>query len=230
MVQELDRLGLGSYLKVRAFTKVKARTERNWKNKIMEAARLGSPPKSGMSTACRAAAPPYRHRVRKTTNKMPAAKPVWDESRWDDSTIKRNHSGRPYLFVKRPDYPHCNIRGFAKRSHVVWWLATGQAVPEGYDVHHDNDDSLDDYFSNLRLMPHGEHSVHTKTKPRVKRVCETCGTEFEALERSVRLGNAKYCSHPCFARRVITQEQVDSMSAGVLAAFAEKPLRERRGY
>ena len=64
----------------------------------------------------------------------------------------------PYLFVIALDYPGKKYRGrYIYEHHLVWWKNTGQPVPEGYVVHHKNEDMHDNRFENLELIESEQH-------------------------------------------------------------------------
>lgn len=53
------------------------------------------------------------------------------------------------------------------RSHVVWEREHGRPVPYGYNVHHENEDTLDDSPSNLKLLTFEEHGrLHNPKRSR----------------------------------------------------------------
>lgn len=146
--------------------------------------------------------------------------PVWDDARWDDGHIEYRPSGKGYMHVKRPDYPRCDRHGWAQRSHVVWWLRTGQVVPVGYNVHHRDDNSLNDRFYNLELLLHGEHTRLTVSKPRVELVCAACGVVFYRLES--RAG--RFCSRPCAFKRIRSQEEVEGRRVAIVVGLAARKV------
>jgi hypothetical protein len=119
---------------------------------------------------------------------------LWIPERWDDGVV----DNRGYFRVYRPDYPRCFPGGYAKRSHVVWWLETGQVPPLNTALHHLNGDKLDDRFVNLALMAHGAHTREHSRKPRIAVLCNCCGREFLVAEWKIKTGKGKFCSRECF--------------------------------
>jgi hypothetical protein len=123
---------------------------------------------------------------------------VWDGNDWDDAV----DNGDGYFHVKRPDYPGGNQRtGWARRSHVVWWLKTGQVVPSGWHIHHKDRDIQNDVFENLQLASAAEH-MRTHGSPPQERVCKRCGRTFLVPQHVINSnGDKKYCpSNECPAR------------------------------
>lgn len=67
---------------------------------------------------------------------------------------------------------HKNNKGYYRTSdnqllhRKIWEEFYGEKIPEGYVVHHINEDVTDNRISNLTLMTHEEHlSHHHKGKP-----------------------------------------------------------------
>lgn len=115
----------------------------------------------------------------------------WTPERWDDGYIDNKGRFRVY----RPDYPHAYALGYALRAHVVWWLAKGEAHPAGTDLHHDNENKLDDAISNLKLLSHGGHGrLHN---PRMMLVCKQCGVEFP-LPHKKTSKRRRFCKMQCY--------------------------------
>lgn len=48
----------------------------------------------------------------------------------------------------------------ARLHRVVWTRANGRDVPDGYDVHHDDEDRSNNQPGNLVLMAKAEHAAH----------------------------------------------------------------------
>lgn len=141
---------------------------------------------------------------------------TWTEDRWDDGVV--NDRGKFMVF--RPDFPKCSASGWVHRARVVWWLHTGE-VPEGEDIHHDNEIKLDDRFENLRRMDHGEHSRLHNIKPLIQCVCITCGKEFGLPQWRINEGKGKYCSLSCYhsyPKSTLTRLR---MSFGLCLAYEE---------
>lgn len=140
----------------------------------------------------------------------------WTETEWNDGYVNR---GR--FRVYRPDYPRVYAEGYALRTHVVWWLHTGQVHPAGTNLHHKNGDRLDDRLENLEIIDHGLHSsLHNRQYHAF--VCQFCGEEFmvsgqRLASRRSEGRTPKYCSQQCFHddHRTLTKEHRANISAGL---------------
>lgn len=134
---------------------------------------------------------------------------IWDGSNWDDGNIWLPHRGDcARMLVYRPDYSNAGRTGYVRRAWVVWWLATGHAPRKGYDIHHRNENSLDDHFINLEEKEHGKHSTdhHLSGSPQTF-TCLTCKQPFVLLPGHIRKRSndvrthgkwGKYCSAKCY--------------------------------
>lgn len=112
-------------------------------------------------------------------------------------------NGDYILIIPPADYPGKLYRNrYAHEHHVVWWQNTGNTVPEGYVVHHKNENKHDNNFSNLELMPKPLHvSMHNKKrrKPTVHGTltawthhkckcdkCRSCYNEYMRIYKHIR--------------------------------------------
>lgn len=107
-----------------------------------------------------------------------------------------------YIYVKAPpEYPG-KVYSFGKRileHHLVWWKNTGEVVPEGYVIHHKDENTHNNAFSNLEKLLHGEHtSKHHTVHSIVDYVC-ICGITFQRSTRVLKSEQA-YCSNSCSAK------------------------------
>lgn len=119
----------------------------------------------------------------------------WTPERWDDGYV--DNRGR--FRVWRPDYPKAYALGYALRAHVVWWLSKGRVHPKGTNLHHMNQNKLDDRFENLKLIKHGEHTRLHSSKPRSKCRCLSCNKVFSI--KAYRLSDSqrgKFCNQQCW--------------------------------
>jgi hypothetical protein len=149
----------------------------------------------------------------------------WDEADWDHGSIRKEH-----FIVHRPDYPGCYKNGQAKRAHVVYWLKTGMAPAKGEDIHHVNENPLDDRFENLKLIPHGEHSKLHMTKPMQPLVCTHCGKEYFLpawrVRQKEKIGTLEYfCSMPCRAQHKWNENTKKLLFDGAQGANARSKER-----
>lgn len=81
--------------------------------------------------------------------------------RWKGGTMI--HKG--YLFIKKPGHHRANRHGYVKNCILVAeeWLHF--PITNDFDVHHINENKLDDYPLNLAIPSHSGHSrVHGKIR------------------------------------------------------------------
>jgi len=58
-----------------------------------------------------------------------------------------------YIYIKRPEHPLADKRGYVKRAYLVWEEKTGHLIDYPNEIiHHINGNKLDDWFENLRLL------------------------------------------------------------------------------
>lgn len=126
---------------------------------------------------------------------------TWTPEKWNDGFV----DSKGYFRVYHPDYPKTYTMGYAKRYHIVWWLKTGELLPEGYVLHHKNGDKLDDRFENLELLRHGLHSQqHNQSRIEAARItccCRRCSKPFFLTRSRLnggKYGRGKYCSQKCY--------------------------------
>lgn len=147
----------------------------------------------------------------------------WSFENWDEGRI--NNRGRFIVYL--PDYPRSYPGGRCLRTHAVWWLTTGQVVPEGWDLHHKDENKLNDKFENLELVVHGEHSRrHQKARRKqfpTPQTCETCSKQFLAYPAKQR----RYCSLSCRRNRSVAA-RVEALCDHCGGPFSHAPWRKRR--
>lgn len=131
----------------------------------------------------------------------------WDGSNWDEGILS---GGR--FWVWRPDHPAAiSGHGWVHRHRVVWWLG-GNDQPKGHDVHHKDDDRLEDHLWNLELLPRQVHTKHHMGKELVACVCQVCTTEFYLREGLVKAGRGKFCSRDCYHKSPVSDDTKDRLS------------------
>ena len=118
------------------------------------------------------------------------------------------------------------------------WCATNGPVPDGYDIHHINEDRADDALANLELRSSREHRAehsfangHQQPEKRsaaareaakrawasrkpVVRICEECGEPYETRSTTSRFCSGKdrtksKCSDVARRRRIRQQFRVE---------------------
>jgi hypothetical protein len=151
----------------------------------------------------------------------------WTPETWDDGWL--NDGG--YFMVCRPDYPRARRGGYAKRSHVVWWLETGQVLEPGLSLHHRDGNKSNDVVGNLELMDTGDHSVLHNTRPHIICTCEHCGKDYRlnSGRKSMwkRTGaKPRFCSLACFHAHPRSEESSRRRSKSMKAAWAKRRRKQ----
>lgn len=116
---------------------------------------------------------------------------IWDGSEWDDGYFDNRGRFRVY----RSDYPRAFKDGYALRSHIVWWITTGQVVEKGMNIHHKDDNRTEDRFYNLQLLAHRAHTIKHHRNPPVVKVCGYCEKRF--FRPAWKARTQRCCSHSC---------------------------------
>lgn len=80
-------------------------------------------------------------------------------------------------------------------EHRLIWEQVNGPIPDGYVIHHINEDKLDNRIENLQMMTHEAHtSLHRLKHPKVKE-CVICASQFEPAE--TRRASQQTCGPEC---------------------------------
>lgn len=148
----------------------------------------------------------------------------WTPEQWD----RGYHDSNGRFRVYRPDYPGHYSNGCAMRSHVVFWLETGQCPPKDKLLHHINGIKDDDRIENLILLGHSEHTTIHCANKKVSFVCSSCGKQFYVRRCKVeyvvnsRGAPPKYCSRKCYYDAERTKEHGNRISMALKAHYAKE--------
>ncbi|WDL96938.1 HNH endonuclease [Alicyclobacillus sp. ALC3] len=75
---------------------------------------------------------------------------------WNGGVVIDVHGYR--LRKVGPDYPGANSKGYIRNARYVWQETTGDVLKAGEEIHHINEDRLDDRIENLqKFASHAEH-------------------------------------------------------------------------
>jgi hypothetical protein len=104
-----------------------------------------------------------------------------------------------------PRHPKANAKGLYPLHRVLMENVLGRLLKGGEDVHHKDEDKLNDAPGNLELRTHGAHAAlhHPAAEP-VTAVC-TCGRSFSLKPHVLRRrakrskGGRAFCSPRCAA-------------------------------
>jgi hypothetical protein len=139
----------------------------------------------------------------------------WTPERWDEGYVDNRGRFRVY----RPDCPRAWPSGYALRAHVVWWLDKGECHPKGYNLHHKDENRLNDCIENLELKTHAQHTRDHCFQEGIRYICQQCGIHFYVkqwrIDQRRREGQReiKYCSQTCYRKSPRSQETRQRMSA-----------------
>lgn len=140
---------------------------------------------------------------------------LWIPENYDDGWI--DNRGRFRVF--RPDCPRAYSAGYALRAHVVWWLYHGKPHPRNMELHHKDENRLNDAINNLELIPNGTHQKIHKSRDFVL-ICRNCGKETTRIKARMRYSN-NYCSYRCYAQAPREYSHKKAISVGLKMAYKE---------
>jgi len=115
--------------------------------------------------------------------------------------LPRGQRRRSRVVVFAEKFPGKHKSGFALRSRVVWWLHTGEIISGiEFDIHHRNENRIDDRFRNLKKMTHLEHSkLHNPKQPEVLCICIVCQDQFSLPQWFLNdSSKGRFCSLECY--------------------------------
>jgi len=95
-------------------------------------------------------------------------------------------------FYLRPD-GYFGSQRYGLMHRFIWADANGP-IPDGWNVHHKDENKKNNNLSNLELMPRSKHTVHhwDRKLPTYRHVCKLCKKEFDSYWPST-----VYCSPAC---------------------------------
>ena len=156
----------------------------------------------------------------KKTGKYVRTIKLWSPRNWNNGYVDNRGRFRVY----RPDCPRAYQEGYALRTHVVWWLHYGECHPIGTNIHHRDENKLNDHIKNLELKTHSQHSIDHNKKSGVSFTCLSCSRLFNLPEWKVRQRTKegtvpKFCSQLCYHNAPRSNEHRKGISSGLKRAY-----------
>jgi hypothetical protein len=110
-----------------------------------------------------------------------------------------------YILVIAPqDYPGKKYRErYCYEHHLVYWENTGNTIPNGYSIHHIDENKHNNIFSNLQLVSNSQHGkIHAKIVKPLNLNCSNCKKEFyikrHLYKHRIKKGQKEFfCSKKC---------------------------------
>ncbi len=152
-----------------------------------------------------------KHQLRDEKGRFKRKHHMWTPSNTNDGYV--NFAGRFEVYL--PTHKRANKSGYILRSIVHYEYFNDDVVKIGFDIHHKNEDRLDDSKENLEKIYHSKHSkFHNKNKIKdIEKICLTCQGKFSIkVWRLKDKTRGKYCSPECFRKRKISKKTRDKMS------------------
>lgn len=107
--------------------------------------------------------------------------------------------------VKLPGHPHANNRGYVLRYRYVMEQKLGRFLKSNEEVHHHNENPLDDRLCNLELMSKDEHArLHMKKLDHdlifllkleglgAKRISKETGYKLSSVKSAIKRGRTGF--------------------------------------
>lgn len=100
---------------------------------------------------------------------------------------------------KRSKYKRVRVAGKNKKEHRIIWEGINGPVPEGYELHHINEDPRDNRIENLQLLTRNEHmKVHGMSVVEYgTKVCRACSIQKSVAEFKMHKGYPYFRCKKC---------------------------------
>ena len=113
-------------------------------------------------------------------------------------------NGNYILVIAPEDYPGKKYRNkYCYEHQLVYWLNNSKLVPNGYLIHHKNENKHDNRIENLELLSVVYHSkLHSPIIKPITLNCSNCKKEFEIKRHfynyKLKCGQKEFfCSRRC---------------------------------
>lgn len=81
--------------------------------------------------------------------------------------------------------------------HRAIWMSANGPIPDGFQIHHIDGDSLNNDLSNLECVNPKTHAErHRDVREKIELTCEWCGSDYKC---ATRRGNERFCSAKCLS-------------------------------
>lgn len=102
-------------------------------------------------------------------------------------------------YTKNANGYFSSSRGNGKILHRVIWQDNNGSIPDGYVVHHKDENKENNDISNLELKEWGEHTAlhHSTGRTYGYFACIGCGIEVKRLLSYIKIGQNKFCTKRC---------------------------------
>jgi len=116
--------------------------------------------------------------------------------------------------------------------HLVWWMHFGTAVPQGYLLHHKNEDTRDNRVENLELLSISQHALlhaaQRKKEAQVEVVCGNCRRSFVLMRSKIATRQRQsssgllFCSKKCSSKKQYADREI---LHGTVSAYQRQKCR-----
>ena len=122
-----------------------------------------------------------------------------------------------------PDHPRAYNSGYIFRSIVAYEMYHDVKVPPEMDIHHKDNNILNDSKENLVMIPHSVHKTKYHTgRGWVDKICQYCGETFKIERwRLKEPTRGKFCSQKCYKQKGFSEAHKLNIGKGLKKAYAE---------
>lgn len=122
----------------------------------------------------------------------------WETMEWIPWSWTRTESQGKYRFAIIPEHPNADSRDRVLEHRAVAENMLGRLLVSGEEVHHVNENKLDNDPGNLEVLTPAEHRRRHFQPEMRSGLCPTCGALVVRAKRQAR-GVRMFCSRRCSA-------------------------------